>query len=183
MPPPPLSVHERRLGTFALATAALYAGSGLFFAVLPGLTLRIAAANQHVDFGPGARLWHTLSISMMAMLAFCCYQAGRAPRENRRFLLVVILSKGVSTGMAALELLFWHAYHAEAWAGRRTLWATITTDFPLFLVTAWLYWKAAPGVNAEAQAAAPAPAADAPKPVALGIARATTPAAGAEKPG
>ena len=172
MAPPPLSPHERRLGTFALASAALYAASGLFFAAQPHLTLRIAAAFEPISFGPGARLWHTLSVSMMAMLALCCYLAGRAPRENRRFLLPVILSKAVSTGMAALTLMSWNAWHAEAWAGRRTLWTAIGTDFPLLVATAYLFWRAAPGVNAEAQAALPVPDQDAPKPVTLGIARA-----------
>ena len=138
MPPPPLSPEERRLGKFALATAALYACSGLFFAVLPHLTLKIAAAWQPIAMGPGARMWHTLSISMMAMLALCSYLAGSAPRENRRFLLPVILSKGISTGMAALTLLTWRASHAEAWAGRRTLWSAIGTDLPLLIATAWI---------------------------------------------
>ena len=174
MPPPPLSSHERRLGTFALASAALYAASGLFFAVAPHVTLRIAAAGEPIAFGPGARMWHALSISMMAMLSMCCYFAGRAPRENRRFLLPVMLSKGISTAMAALTLLSWNAFHPEAWAGRRTLWAAITTDFPLLLATAWLFWKAAPGVNAEAQGSVPA-APEGPKPIALGLSRVGAP--------
>jgi hypothetical protein len=176
MPPPPLSPDERRLGQFALATAALYTGSGLFFAALPHLTLKLAAFGAPVSMGPGARMWHALSISMMGMLALCSYLAGRAPRENRRFLLPVILSKGISTCMAALTLLSWRASHAEAWAGRRTLWSAIATDLPLFVATAYLYWKAAPGVNAISQFSDRSAPPDAPKPVALGIARPPAPA-------
>jgi hypothetical protein len=170
MPLPPLSTDERRLGTFALATAVLYTGSGLFFAVFPTWTLRLAALDPHLSMSPGARLWHVLSVSMMAMLALCCWIASRSPRENRRFLLPVILSKAVSTGMAAATLVRWRVYSPEAMAGRHTLWTAIGTDFPLFLATAWFYWKAAPGVNFVAQ---PQPAAESPqqKPVALGIAK------------
>lgn len=171
MAPPPLSPHERRLGTFALATAALYAATGLFFAVLPRLSLRIAAGGEPISFGPGARMWHALSISMMAMLAVCSYFAGRAPRENRRFLVPVIVSKACSTLMAVGGLLTWHAAHAEAWAGRRTLWAAISTDLPLLLVTAWLYWKAAPGVSMAAQTPQQPESAGTPKPIQLGIAK------------
>ncbi len=177
MPLPPLSPDERRLGTFSLASAALYAASGLFFAVLPSLTLRLAASGQPLEFGPGARLWHTLSISMMAMLALCCFLAGRSPRENRRFLVPVLLSKAVSSGMAALSLLTLAAGSADANAGRRSLLATIGTDFPLLLVTAWFFWKAAPGVSASSPLAARAePIEGGQKPVALGIARAARPA-------
>jgi hypothetical protein len=172
MPPPPLSAHERRLGTFALISAVVYGGAGLFFAVLPRLTLKIAASGQHIDFMPGARLWHALAVSMMAMLTLCCALVAQKPRENRRLLLVVILSKAVSTGMALLSIAFAHASSPEAHAGIRTLWTTVTTDFPLFLATAYFYWKAAPGIAAEAQPQSVPQDEPAQRPVALGIAKA-----------
>ncbi len=172
MPPPPLSAHERRLGTFALISAVVYAGAGLFFAVLPRLTLKISAAGQRVDFMPGARLWHVLAVSMMAMLALCCALAAQKPRENRRMLLVVLLSKAMSTGMALGSIALWRASSPEAHAGVRTLWTVVTTDFPLFLATAYFYWKAAPGIAAEAQPQSVPEEAPAQRPVALGIAKA-----------
>ena len=171
MPPPPLSPAERRLGKLALACAALYGGAGLFFAAFPLLTLQLASQGGPISLGPGARLWHVLSVSMMAMLALCCWQVSKAPRENRAFLLPVLLSKLVSTAMAALTLLRWSAFSPEAFSGRRTLFTVIGTDFSLFLVTAWLYWKAAPGVRFEARPAPKPEAADAPKPIALGLAK------------
>ena len=171
MPPPPLSPAERRLGTFALFSAVLYGLSGLFFAAAPLLTLRIASLGGPISLGPGMRLWHTLAVSMMAMLAFCCYTASKAPRENRAWLQPVLLSKLVSTAMAVLTLLRWHAVSAEALSGRRTVFTVIATDFPLFLITAWLYWRAAPGVKLSAAPTVRQQDPDAPKPIALGLAK------------
>jgi hypothetical protein len=172
MPLPPLSPAERRLGTFAGLSAALYAASGLFFAAFPGLTLTIASQGGPIRLEPGARLWHALSISMMAMLALCCWLASRSPRENRKLLLPVILSKAVSVLMAIAGLLTWKAFSPEAFSGRRTLLTTIATDLPLLLATAWFYWRAAPGVILDSRPAAGPPAPDAAsKPVPLGLAK------------
>jgi len=170
MPLPPLSPQERRLGQFALACAFLYAGAGLFFAAMPRWTLKLAAAGDRLTFQPGARLWHILAISMMAMLALCCWLASRAPRENRAFLLPVMLSKAVSTGVALAMLAAWHPVSPEALAGRRTLLTIAGTDFPLLVLTFWIWRSAAPGVHLAAQ---PVPLPPEPqKPVALGIPKA-----------
>jgi hypothetical protein len=168
MPLPPLSADERRLGTFALATAVLYACAGLFFAVLPQLTLTIAASGGALPFGPAARFWQVMAVAMMAMLTLCCWLASRAPRENRRLLLPVMLSKGISTGFAAVALLT----SSDA-AGRRALLSIITSDLPLLLATAWFYWRAAPGVRLDVAVAPREPSAEPAKPVALGLGKPT----------
>jgi hypothetical protein len=174
MPIPPLSAAERRLGTFALLSAAVYAAAAVFFAAFPLLTLKISSQGGPITLGPGARLWHALAIAMMAMLAFCCLLAARAPRENRKLLLPVLLSKATSVGMAILTLAWWQSLTAEELSGRRTLITVILTDLPLFLATSWFYWKAAPGVHLGTQATQ-APPDDAPKPITLGIAKPAAP--------
>lgn len=173
--PIPLSAAERRLGIFALLSAGVYAAAALFFAAFPLLTLVISSQGGPITLGPGARLWHTLAIAMMAMLALCCLLAARAPRENRKLLLPVLLSKATSVGMAILTLGIWQSLTAEELSGRRTLITVILTDLPLFVATAWFYWKSAPGVHLDAQPTQ-APPDDAPKPIALGIAKPANPA-------
>ena len=186
MPQPPLSPAERRLGSFALASAVVYGAAGLFFAAFPLLTLKLASQGGPISLGPGARLWHALAVSMMAMLALCCFIAAKAPRENRSFLLPVLLSKLVSTALAALTLLRWTASSAEAFSGRRTLFTVIATDFPLFLLTAWLFWQAAPGVRLYSTPTPRPETPDAVKPIALGLAKIgagpAAPAAAAAEP-
>ena len=174
---PPLSPAERRLGTFALVSAVLYASAGLFFAAFPLLTLKLASQGGPISLGPGMRLWHTLAVSMMAMLAFCCFRASQAPRMNRAWLQPVMLSKLVSTAMALVTIARWHPVSAEALSGRRTVLTVIGTDFPLFLVTAWFYWRAAPGVNLSAEPAPRRQDPDVPKPIALGLAKVAAPTA------
>ena len=171
MPNQQLSPAELRLGLFARVTAVLYLATGLFFAFLPELSLRIAASGAALPLGPGARLWHVLALSMMAMLAVCSWMAGKAPRERRALLVPVLVSKATSTLAAALFALSWTGDPA----GRRTLLSAIATDLPLLLATLWLYQAAAPGVN---QLAQPTQRAEEPaKPVQLGLAKAASPSA------
>jgi hypothetical protein len=156
-----------------LLSAAVYAAAAIFFAAFPLLTLKIASQGGPITLGPGARLWHALAIAMMAMLALCCLLAGRAPRENRKLLLPVLLSKATSVGIAVLTLARWQSLTAEELAGRRTLITVILTDLPLFLATSWFYWTAAPGVHLDAPATQ-SPPDDAPKPITLGLAKPTS---------
>ena len=172
MPNQQLSPAELRLALFARVTGALYLASGLFFAFLPALTLRLAAHGAEVPMGPGARLWHVLALSMMAMLAVCSFLAAQAPRERRYLFVPILVSKALSSTTAAIGVLTWTGESA----GRLTLLSAIATDLPLFVVTLWLYRAAAPGVNLLAQPTQRGE--EPPKPVKLGLAKPPPKAAG-----
>ena len=148
MPLPPLSPQELRLGRFAGLCSALYAVGGVFFAVFPGATFRIAGLGSEAALTPEVRFWQILAVSMMAGLSVACAVAARSPRERRAALLPVLAAKLTSSSLAlvAFALAPAGALHSP-W---RALFAVVATDLPLFVVTAVVYRSAAPGVRLSA---------------------------------
>ena len=153
MPEPVLSPQERRLAAFCRLFAAVYAFGALSFAVAPRLTFRLVTLDAAPEaFTAQAAFWNALAVAMMTAIATACLVVAARPRERRHALLPVVVAKLTSSVLAAV-----HLSHLPS-PGSRALVAIILTDFPLFLLTLFVYRSAALGVHsAPAREQAPAP--------------------------
>ena len=151
MPAPTLSHQESRLAAFCRLFSVLYFLGAVGFAAFPGLTYRLVTLGADSRFDSEAAFWNALAVAMMVAISTACALAAQRPRERRHVLLPVVAAKLASSAMAALHL---------AGGAGLALAAIIATDFPLFLLTLWLYRSAAPGVHsAPAREGPPAEAA------------------------
>ncbi len=119
-----------------LMTGGIYLVGGLTFWAFPGLTQSLAEwgvgfAGLPISPALPAPMWTALGISLMWMLGVSALLAGWDPRRNRLLAVPVMVSKLIST-LAALSFVVLGAGQASALA-------TVITDLPLFLITAWLY--------------------------------------------
>ncbi len=162
MPQPQPSPQERRLSTFCRIFAVVYALGALGFGFFPRLTFRLVTLDgAPLGWTAQAMFWNVLAVAMMVAIAVACAVVAPHPRERRHALAPVVASKLTSSVFAAAHLVRFHG------PGARGLVAVILTDFPLFLLTLWIYRSAAPGVHTGASAPAPAP--EEPAKVQLGI--------------
>jgi len=145
MPLPQLSPQEVRLGRFAASCSALYALAGLFFAAFPAWTFQ-AAMGGEAALTPEVRFWQVMGVSMMAAISVACAVVAHSPRERRIALLPVLAGKLTSSGMA-LAVVAGAAPHGWTQTSWRAVFAVFLTDFPLLVLSAWMYYSAAPGVH------------------------------------
>jgi uncharacterized protein (DUF362 family) len=85
---------------------------------------------------PAEYFWVFLSFSMMMTIAACSYVASKDIRKNRSVIIPLILSK-LASSLSALTFYYSRGIFAH--------FAIFITDFPLFLLTLYLYWKAQTG--------------------------------------
>jgi len=131
-----LTAAERRLGWFMLGSGVVYLLGALFFSILPEMSANVAGFTGSLlgfavveDSARG--LWHPLACGLMFAIASAALMVGIDPRRNRTFAIPVIVSKGSTVLLAVVDLM-------TREAGASTL-GIVVTDFPLFLVTAFLY--------------------------------------------
>lgn len=142
MTQPALSPQERRLARFCRVFAAVYFLGALGFAVTPSLTFRLVTLDAvPAGWTTQATFWNVLAVAMMTSIATACALAAPHPRERRHMLAPVVVAKLTSSLLAALHLTGVRQPDARA------LVAIILTDFPLFLLTLFVYRSSAPGVH------------------------------------
>ncbi len=162
MPDLALSPQERRLAAFCRVFAGVYALGAIAFAALPRLTFRLVTLDgAEQGWTAQAIFWNALAVAMMTAIATSCAVVAARPRERRHALLPVVVAMLTSSVLAALHLIHLHG------PGSRALIAILLTDFPLFLLTAWVYRSAALGVHSAPARENPPPD-DAPR-VQLGL--------------
>lgn len=83
-----------------LMTLVYGVGAGLFFFFAP-LIARVLGMEEAPD-----QFWITLSVSMMAMLAYVSWQSGKNPRE-KHFVRVHLLAKMVSVAGFLFSYMVW----------------------------------------------------------------------------
>src|SRR5207248_4061709 len=161
--PAVLTPQESRLAAFCRLFAVMYFAGALCFAILPGLSYRIATLDgDAAALGPEALFWNVLAVAMMTAVGTACLVTAARPRERRHAILPVVVAKLTSSALAAVHLL------RMSGPGSRALAAVIATDFPLFVLTLLIYRSSAPGVHS-APARETAPAEE--TPVQLGISK------------
>ena len=166
MPVPKLSPQEVRLGRFAALCSAAYALAALIFAFFPGWTFT-ALGGTGAALTAEVRFWQVLGVGMMVSVSIACALVAHSPRERRIALLPVLAGKLASSAIA-LSVLISAAPDGWTRSGFRAVFAVFAADFPLFIVSAWLFHSAAPGVHLSAAPTQSAPDLPAPaKPVRL----------------
>lgn len=161
-----LSPQELRLQKFCRAFSMIYFLGALAFAAFPGLTFRLATrGGESALLDAEARFWNALGVSLMVAIAVACAVVAARPRERRHALLPVVAALLTSSGIALL-----HGLQLSG-PGARALWALVAVDFPIFLLTLWIYRSSAPGVHSAPATQRPEPAEPAApaKPVQLGV--------------
>ncbi len=147
-----LSPAEHRLQKFCRAFSVIYFFGALSFAAFPGLAFRVATlGGESALLAPSGalvsealaetRFWNALGVSMMVAIAVGCAVVAARPRERRHALLPVVAALLTSSGLGLI-----HAVQIGG-PGGRALWAIVAIDFPLFLLTLWIYRSASPGVH------------------------------------
>jgi len=134
-----LSPQLTRLKQWMTLCAALYAGSGLVFAVAPGFVRDLMLIFTRLVGLPDMpasteRFWLTLSVSMMVMLVVSCTMVARDAGKNLAFCVPVICSKFTSTLLGFLYFLLGEPQGALLVIG--------VTDLPLGIVTLLLWQQA-----------------------------------------
>jgi hypothetical protein len=150
MPQPPLSATERRLAAFCRASAALY------FALAAGC----AMAAWFGDAVGLSNSWNVLAVSLLISSGTACLVTAARPRERRHALLPVLMAQLTACALSLAHL-----------ASRGEL-TVLLASGTLFVLTAFTYRSAAPGVRGEAAHERPEEQAPGPVPVALGIKKA-----------
>ena len=148
MPQIPFTAQERRLAAFCRVLAVLYFAAAAAFALL---------------LQPLALLAGILAVSLMAALGTTCLVAATRPRERRHAVLPAVVAQLVTFALSAGFLL----------AGRRApgLSAAAAVNFPLFLLTSFLYRSAAPGVRSAPAAEGLPPEAESPARIQLKVSK------------
>ncbi len=158
-----LSPQELRLQKFCRAFAVLYFACALFCAAFPGLVFRAATlGSESALLDAEARFWNAQGVALLVAIAVSCAVVAARPRERRHALLPVVAALLTSSGLALI-----HKSQIEG-PGARSLWALVAIDFPLFLLTLWIYRSSAPGVHSAPATQLPEPAEKA-RPVQLGV--------------
>ena len=162
----PLSPQELRLQKFCRLFSGIYFLGALFYAAFPGLSFRLATLNgESALLDAEARFWNAHGVALLVACAVSCAVVAARPRERRHALLPVVAALLVTSGLGLI-----HGLQLSG-PGARALWALLLTDFPLFLLTLWIYRSAATGVHSAPATQLPDPSAkDKPAaPVQLGV--------------
>lgn len=155
------SPGELRLAKFCRTFSVAYLLAALLFAVAPGLTFRLATLGSDVALlPPEARFWNALAVAMEVACGVACAVVAGAPRERRHALLPVVAAKLTASVLALAHLT------RVSGSPARALIAIVLFDFPLFLLTLFVYRAAAPGVHSAKATQLPPPPE---KPAAAGV--------------
>ncbi len=147
-----LTPAERRLRALMGVYFLLFAPSGLVFALAPNSVaewVNWVSAGIWPSLPPApaeeTRIWVSLSVAMMAMIAVIAAMVWRDVRRNARLVPLILLSKLTSSVMGAGTFIL---------AEKRYLvdLTVFTTDFPLFVLAAWLYRRAVSSRDSRASA-------------------------------
>ena len=137
-----LSPQELRLQKFCRAFSLIYFASALCCAAFPGLVFRAATLwGESALLDAEARFWNAHGVAMLVAIAVSCAVVAARPRERRHALLPVVAALLTSSGIALV-----HGMQIGG-PGTRALWSLVATDFPLFLLTLWIYRSSATGVH------------------------------------
>jgi len=170
MPLPPLAASERRLARFAAASSWVCALLGLVCACVPQWVLRGLTLGGHAPVPVGGRLFAAAAGAGLIGLAASLRRVPASPREERRAFAPLLWTLGSSALFLALA---WKRGDVLGLAAR-PLGLLALSCAALYLVLAFIYVRAAPGVNLGAPL--PAPLEEGPaKPVQLGVRVAPSP--------
>jgi hypothetical protein len=137
-----LSPQELRLQKFCRAFSGIYFLGALAYAAFPGLTFRLATlGGETALLDAEARFWNAHGVALLVAMAVSCAVVAARPRERRHALLPVVAALLASSGLALV-----HGVQLSG-PGARALWALVLLDFPLFLLTLFIYRSASPGVH------------------------------------
>jgi hypothetical protein len=150
MAQPPLFATERRMAGFCRASAALY------FTLAAGC----AAAPWFGGAAGLATAWSVLAVSLLISSGTACLVTAARPRERRHALLPVAMAQITACALSLAHL------------GSRGELTVLLASGTLFVLTAFVYRSAAPGVRSEPARQNPLERAQGPVPVALGIKKA-----------
>jgi len=150
MPQPPLSATERRLAGFCRASA------GLYFALAAGC----AWASWFADASGLSTSWNVLAVSLLISSGTACLVTAARPRERRHALLPVVMAQVTACALSLAHL------------GSRGELTVLLASAALFVLTAFVYRSAAPGVRSAPARESPPEPVPGPVPVALGIKKA-----------
>ena len=98
-----LTAEERALRDLLRAWTVLFAAGALNFALLPERTLTTLGHLPGEALPREDRFWNALAVSLMATLTTLCAVAASDVRRHRSFVLPVLVSKAVSSGMYLLR--------------------------------------------------------------------------------
>ncbi len=138
----PLTREERHLRLLMGICVVAFGTTGLSFLFAPALVGRNLAtlgdlagfANTRPPEGGGP--WVPLSVSMMTMITVICALAWRDVRRYRVLVPILLVSKAASSVVGlGTWLLSSHGFHDLV---------VFLTDFPIFVLCAVMYWRAAP---------------------------------------
>lgn len=104
--------------------------------LLEWLGLELPHLKVNAQGTPAEYFWVFLSFSMMMTIAACSYVASKDIRKNRSVIVPIILSK-LASSLSALTFYYSRGIFAHL--------AIFITDFPLALLTLYLYMKAQTG--------------------------------------
>jgi hypothetical protein len=137
-----LTREERQLRLLMGICVVAFGGTMLSFLFAPAIVGRhLGTIGDWLGFAnttpptPGGP-WVPLSVSMMAMITVICALAWRDVRHNRPLIPILLVSKAASSVVGLGTFLV-------AGRGFHDL-VVFVTDFPIFLLCAVMFWRAAP---------------------------------------
>lgn len=137
----PLTREERQLGLLMGICVVAFGGTMLVFLFAPGLVGRhLAQIGEWIGFGASTATaggpWVPLSVSMMAMITVICALAWRDVRRYRLLVPILLVSKAASSAVGLGRFFLDTRSFLD--------FVAFATDFPIFLLCAVMYWRAAP---------------------------------------
>lgn len=137
-----LTREERHLRLLMGICVVAFGTTTLSFLFAPAIVGRnLATIGEWAGFAntapptPGGP-WVPLSVSMMVMITVICALAWRDVRRYRVLLPILLVSKAASSAVGlGTWLLHSHGFHDLV---------VFLTDFPIFVLCAVMYWRAAP---------------------------------------
>jgi hypothetical protein len=130
-----LTTDERRLRDLLRLWTVLFGLGALSFAVDPDRTIDTLGLLPGEPVPTGDRFWNALGVSLMATLTTLCGMAALDVRRHRRFILPVLVSKAVSSGM--------YAWRYAGRPARTSYLAGAVCDGSIFAITLQRYLAAA----------------------------------------
>jgi len=129
-----LTNEERRLRDLLRLWTVLFGFGALSFAIDPDRTIDVLGVLPGERVPSGDRFWNALGVSLMATLTTLCGMAAWDVRRHRRFILPVLVSKAVSSGM--------YGWRYAARPARTSYLAGALCDGSIFAITLQRYLAA-----------------------------------------
>ncbi len=164
MPLPPLAASERRLARFAEVACWICALVGLAALAAPRLLLRPLHLGGFAPLAPGARWFAAFAGAGMLGLAASLRRTALSPRDERRGFAPLLWTLA---GAALSLFISWKQGDAQGMSARPLGFAALGA-IAAYLALAFVYFRAAPGVNLAAPIPQPVDE-SVPKPVTLGV--------------